>query len=278
MKGRRREGWALQCPVKLTRAQRRSLVAALRFCTPLSILVLGDATRPEFREARACLARWGSVVEFSDADSAAAALAEDRFSPDVIVVAQAFPGQFSHEAIDRLRRLAPLGPRARPDGKLVRRGDAERLALAGDGADLLASMARPLRPAVSPLGDGPAVFLGAASDGHRGRAAAGRCRPVVRVRQRVPLLGTSSAGGRLPVRHCLFQAVAHSLRFARIRARWPIGCRRPAAAADLSRSGSATRPSLAWKERRRRFSTARTFATTNATRCAGLSSHCGPLR
>ena len=28
--------------------------------------------------------------------------------PDVIVVAQAFPGQFSHQAIDRLRRLAPL--------------------------------------------------------------------------------------------------------------------------------------------------------------------------
>ncbi len=74
----------------------------------LLILVLGDATRPEFRETRVCLGRWGNVVDFSDANSAVAALSEDRFSPDVIVVAQAFPGQFSHETIDRLRRSAPL--------------------------------------------------------------------------------------------------------------------------------------------------------------------------
>ncbi len=76
--------------------------------TSLSILVLGDTTRPEFRETRACLGRWGTVVECSDADSAAAALSEGSFSPDVIVAAQAFPGQFSHQTIDRLRRSAPL--------------------------------------------------------------------------------------------------------------------------------------------------------------------------
>jgi CheY-like chemotaxis protein len=74
----------------------------------ISILFLGDANRPEFLDARACLERWGIVAEFADADSAAAALAEGRISPNVIVVAQAFPGQFSHQAIDRLRRLAPL--------------------------------------------------------------------------------------------------------------------------------------------------------------------------
>ena len=76
--------------------------------TSLSILLLGDTNRPEFQEARACLARWGLVVEFADAESAAAALAEGRILPDVIVVAQAFPGQFSHQAIDRLRRVTPL--------------------------------------------------------------------------------------------------------------------------------------------------------------------------
>ena len=74
----------------------------------LSILVLGDMKRAEFHETRACLGRWGSVAEFSDANSAVAALSEDRLTADVIVVAQAFPGQFSHEVIDRFRRLVPL--------------------------------------------------------------------------------------------------------------------------------------------------------------------------
>jgi DNA-binding NarL/FixJ family response regulator len=74
----------------------------------LDILFLGDAGQLEFCQARACLDRWGTVAEYSDADSAAAALSEDRLSPDVIVVAQAFPGQFSHQMIDRLRRSAPL--------------------------------------------------------------------------------------------------------------------------------------------------------------------------
>ncbi len=75
---------------------------------PLSILILGDAARPEFHDARACLGRWGTVADFADPDSAAAAFAENRVVPDLLAVAQAFPGQFSHETIDRLRRLAPL--------------------------------------------------------------------------------------------------------------------------------------------------------------------------
>jgi hypothetical protein len=75
---------------------------------PLSILLLGDTSRPEFHEARACLDQWGAVQSFSDVDSAATALTENHISPDVLVIAQAVPGQFSHEAIDRLRQLAPL--------------------------------------------------------------------------------------------------------------------------------------------------------------------------
>jgi hypothetical protein len=74
----------------------------------LSILFVGDAERAEFCEAGACLERQGTLHRFSDADSAAVAMTEDRVLPDVIVVAQAFPGEFSHRAIDRLRRLAPL--------------------------------------------------------------------------------------------------------------------------------------------------------------------------
>ena len=43
-----------------------------------------------------------------DAEAAAELLADGDFTPDVIVIAQAYPGQFSHAAIDQLRRLAPL--------------------------------------------------------------------------------------------------------------------------------------------------------------------------
>jgi hypothetical protein len=75
---------------------------------PLSILFLGDATRPEFQESRACLNAWGAVADFADPDAATTALAENRVSPDVVVIAQSFPGQVSHQVVDRLRRLAPL--------------------------------------------------------------------------------------------------------------------------------------------------------------------------
>jgi CheY-like chemotaxis protein len=74
----------------------------------LSILLLGDADRTEFHDARVCLDRWGPVCEVAEIDAAAAMLAKGEVAPDVIVVAQSFPGQFSHDAIDRLRRLAPL--------------------------------------------------------------------------------------------------------------------------------------------------------------------------
>jgi CheY-like chemotaxis protein len=74
----------------------------------LSILLLGDTDRTEFQDARLCLDDRGVVHGFSRVALAAAALVEGEIVPDVIVVAQAFPGQFSHQAVDRLRRLAPL--------------------------------------------------------------------------------------------------------------------------------------------------------------------------
>ncbi len=74
----------------------------------LSVLFLGDANRPEFRAARLGLNRFGAVADFFDADVADAALTDGELAPDAIVVAQTFPGEFSHRAIDRLRRRAPL--------------------------------------------------------------------------------------------------------------------------------------------------------------------------
>lgn len=74
----------------------------------ISILLVGDTDRPEFIQARATLKGLGRVVGAADAQAAAAALAEAEHTPDLIVLAQAFPGQFSHNAVNRLRRLAPL--------------------------------------------------------------------------------------------------------------------------------------------------------------------------
>ena len=74
----------------------------------LSILLVGDTDRNEFADAWADLHCWGEVCAFDRVAAATAALAEGQFVPDVIVLAQAFPGQFSHAAIEDLRRLAPL--------------------------------------------------------------------------------------------------------------------------------------------------------------------------
>ncbi len=75
----------------------------------ISTFIIGDIDRPEFCGARATLQSLGRVSCFAAVESAAEALAAGEILPHVIVFAQAFPGQVSHQAVDRLRRLAPLG-------------------------------------------------------------------------------------------------------------------------------------------------------------------------
>ena len=74
----------------------------------LSLLLIGDTSRPEFREAALAADRLGDLLEVAGAGAAAEAIASGRTAPDLIVVAQSFPGEFSAESIERLRRLAPL--------------------------------------------------------------------------------------------------------------------------------------------------------------------------
>jgi len=74
----------------------------------LSICIVGDSRRAEFIAARTGLTQWGSIADYPNIEEAVAAIASGQTAPDVIVMAQAFPGQFSAEAIDRLRRQAPL--------------------------------------------------------------------------------------------------------------------------------------------------------------------------
>ncbi len=77
-------------------------------CTTLEILLIGDSSRPEFREALTALDDLAQVTRFADVESAIAALAEGPLEADGIVLVQAYPGQFPAAAIDRLRREAPL--------------------------------------------------------------------------------------------------------------------------------------------------------------------------
>lgn len=80
----------------------------IMFGPALHILLVGDTSRSEFHGACAALEGQARVTGFPDVETAAAALAEGSIAVDGIVLAQAYPDQFSAAAIDRLRRMAPL--------------------------------------------------------------------------------------------------------------------------------------------------------------------------
>jgi hypothetical protein len=70
-------------------------------------LLVGPTERVEFHKAVEALRSSSRVVPATDV-AAAEAILQDGLAPDLIVVAQAFPGQVTADGIDRLRRLAPL--------------------------------------------------------------------------------------------------------------------------------------------------------------------------
>ncbi|MBN1394243.1 MAG: response regulator [Pirellulales bacterium] len=74
----------------------------------IQLLLVGDFERGEFRESVALLKSTAEVESAADVDRAEAAMVSGRIAPEAIVVAQAYPGRFSHDEIDRLRRAAPL--------------------------------------------------------------------------------------------------------------------------------------------------------------------------
>ncbi|MFW6124996.1 MAG: hypothetical protein ACOC46_02510, partial [Pirellulales bacterium] len=74
----------------------------------LSILLVGDHHREEFRDAVDDLPRHGTVRRAADVKAAVAMIAGGEVSPDVLVLAQALADQFPAEAVERLRARAPL--------------------------------------------------------------------------------------------------------------------------------------------------------------------------
>lgn len=74
----------------------------------LVILCVGHIDRLEFREVRSTLEPWGTVIAAPDSASALLQLAQESSTPDVVVVAQSYPGELADSQIDTLRRVAPL--------------------------------------------------------------------------------------------------------------------------------------------------------------------------
>jgi hypothetical protein len=74
----------------------------------VSILLIGELSRPEFQGVDDFLESLGQVRFFSDAETAANGLASGEIVSDLTVIAQSFPGEFSQQAIDRLRVASPL--------------------------------------------------------------------------------------------------------------------------------------------------------------------------
>jgi DNA-binding NarL/FixJ family response regulator len=74
----------------------------------ISIVIVGDIRRGEFRRVRETLDGFGPLACFAAIEPAIAALRSGQVAADVIVVAQAYPGQFSAAQMDCLRQAAPV--------------------------------------------------------------------------------------------------------------------------------------------------------------------------
>ena len=74
----------------------------------ISVLLVGDSKSAEFRYALTALGDGRQLAMAEDVETAERLLACGKCIPDVLVVAQSFPGQVSAAAVERLRRLAPL--------------------------------------------------------------------------------------------------------------------------------------------------------------------------
>lgn len=74
------------------------------------MLLVGDIGRAEFAPCAETLENAGLVLGVRDLPAAAELLAPREVAPDLLVLLQAFPGQFDPGQLERLRRLAPLAP------------------------------------------------------------------------------------------------------------------------------------------------------------------------
>jgi hypothetical protein len=74
----------------------------------ISVLWIGDSERSEFADAFLWLRENTKLVVATDVENALERIASTGCDPELIVVAQRWPGEFSPKQIERLRRAAPL--------------------------------------------------------------------------------------------------------------------------------------------------------------------------
>jgi CheY-like chemotaxis protein len=76
----------------------------------LTLLLIGDVDRPDFREAVAAMHAACRVLRFPTIASSVDSLDGHEQPPDVIVLAQGRPGEYPADDLQRLRRWAALAP------------------------------------------------------------------------------------------------------------------------------------------------------------------------
>lgn len=74
----------------------------------LSVLLIGHVARDEFRDVQAFLAAHTQLTVAPGTAEGLADLEEAEIAPELIVVAAAWPGEFTAAEIERLRQAAPL--------------------------------------------------------------------------------------------------------------------------------------------------------------------------
>jgi len=75
-----------------------------------TVLLIGETDRLEFREAVRWLSERTDLTALPDVASALAALQDTETLPDLAVIGQSRPGQFSDQQIGEVRGVAPLVP------------------------------------------------------------------------------------------------------------------------------------------------------------------------
>lgn len=74
----------------------------------LAMLVVGDTAREEFAGVPELLGRYGDVELAADLAAVDKRIGSPGYSPDMVVLAQSYPGQFAPRAVETLRRRLPL--------------------------------------------------------------------------------------------------------------------------------------------------------------------------
>jgi CheY-like chemotaxis protein len=74
----------------------------------IPVLFIGDAAWPDFRDAHCWLADHAILKTAADVPKGAELIELEPFDPQLIVLAQRWPGEFSERQSDLLRRVAPL--------------------------------------------------------------------------------------------------------------------------------------------------------------------------